>query len=307
MENGDTIRNADVNTAGRNGSGTIYHEDGSDTYINRTRSGTTVQHTDGATHNRVSVGDDGKISATGNINREVDPTKDGATVTHVGYDTDHGSYNTTITDNQTGTKYYGATDDRDGQTVGVETRSGVKVEADRSSSGSLNAKLRADKVKLGEDTAMNNTNVNVAAGTASTSISHGDGSDTYVNRTRSGTTIQHTNGATHNSVSVGDDGSIEIKGNINREVDPDKDGVTVTHVGYNTGKGEAEATITNNRTGRKVYVEKEKDGFTIGTEKGPDSRTSVSIDKSGEINIKGKGGRSVNVTKAIRFIKGLTR
>ena len=301
---GDTeIRNANFNLRDQTASGTLHHENGTETAINTNKSGATVTHRDGDSYTQVGVGRDGSVDLKGVISRDVDPTKDGATVTHVGYDTAQQSGTVILTDNQTGDNIRlskGST----GEQVGLYGDNGSKnVKLSHDSQG-FNVKGHAFETKVG-DTEIRNANFNLRDQTASGTLHHENGTETDINTNKSGATVTHRNGDSYSQVGVGRDGKIGLQGRISRAADPEKEGLTVTQVDYNTSNKSVQTVITDNKSGQNVSIGRDSDGIKISAG-GTQGRTTVTIGEDG-VNIKGKNGRSVNVSKIASFIRGLTR
>lgn len=150
--------------------------------------------------------------------------------------------------------------------------------------------------------------VDTESGTGFVGITDGTTSNgVYVNRTAHGTSTTVTvNDNSNVRVSVGDDGKVGGKVNINRDADPTKDGVTVTNVSCNTDENSAKVTTTHNKTGIKTTVQKSGDTYSVGAEKGPGRSVTVSMDKKGEISVKA-GGSNLPVKKIVDIFKGLKR
>ncbi|MGN1080080.1 MAG: hypothetical protein ACI4TE_07915, partial [Alphaproteobacteria bacterium] len=131
---GDTeVTNANFNLRDRTASGTLHHEDGTQTSINTNRSSTTITHKDGDSYHSANVGNDGKVGLHGRISRAADPTKDGATVTEFTYDTSKESVGTVITDNNSG-REVSISRDRNGIKInsgdGIRTNVSVTLDKD---------------------------------------------------------------------------------------------------------------------------------------------------------------------------------
>ena len=262
-----------------------------------------MTHRDGDSYTQVGVGRDGKIGLQGQINRMADPTKDGATVTHVGYNTAQESGTVILTDNQTGNNIRfskGST----GEQVGLYGDNGSKnIKLSHDSQG-FNVKGHAFETKVG-DTEITNANFNLRDQTASGTLHHENGTETDINTNKSGATVTHRNGDSYSQVGVGRDGKIGLQGRISRAADPEKEGLTVTQVDYNTSNKSVQTVITDNKSGQNVSIGRDSDGIKISAG-GTQGRTTVTIGEDG-VNIKGKNGRSVNVSKIASFIRGLTR
>ena len=102
-EIGDTeVTNANFNLRDRSVSGTLHHDNGTETFVNANNSAAEISHKDGDSFHNVSVGKDGSVGLHGRIARAADPTKDGVTMTDFTYDTHKGSVGAVITDNDSG-------------------------------------------------------------------------------------------------------------------------------------------------------------------------------------------------------------
>ena len=148
-------------------------------------------------------------------------------------------------------------------------------------------------------------NFNVHDQTADATIHHENGTETFVNTNSSKTTVTHQYGDSYSQVNVGRDGSVGLQGRISRMADPTKEGVTMTGASYNTESLSASATFTDNKSGNNVTIGRDSEGISISGGN-TQTRTTVTIGEDG-VNIKGKNGRSVNLSKIASFIKGLTR
>ena len=252
----------------------------------------------------MNIGDDGKVGLQGRISRDIDPTKDGVTMNDMTYNTEKMTGSVTFTDNQSGDNVvvsHGTSQDQ----IGLYNDTGSKnIKISHDTQG-FNAKGHAFETEIG-DTEVTNANFNLRDRTASGTIHHDDGTETFVNTNRSSSTITHKDGDSFHSVNVGNDGKVGLQGRIARAADPTKNGVTVTDFTYNTHQESVGAVITNNESGREVSISRDKNGIKIDAGNGIQTNVSVTLDKDG-INIKGKNGRKVNVGKVIGFIKGLTR
>ena len=124
---------SNFNLRDRTASGTLHHEDGTQTSINTNRSSTTITHKDGDSYHSANVGNDGKVGLHGRISRAADPTKDGATVTEFTYDTSKESVGTVITDNNSG-REVSISRDRNGIKInsgdGIRTNVSVTLDKD---------------------------------------------------------------------------------------------------------------------------------------------------------------------------------
>ena len=97
-----TVSINNFNLRDRSVSGTLHHDNGTETFVNANNSAAEISHKDGDSFHNVSVGKDGSVGLHGRIARAADPTKDGVTMTDFTYDTHKGSVGAVITDNDSG-------------------------------------------------------------------------------------------------------------------------------------------------------------------------------------------------------------
>ena len=129
---GDTeVTNTNFNFRDQTASGTLHHENGSETLLNTNRSNTTITHRDGDSYHQANVGRDGQVGLQGRISRMADPEKEGVTVTDFNYNTHQGSVETVITDNKSG-RNVSISRDRNGIDIstgdGVQTNTTVSID-----------------------------------------------------------------------------------------------------------------------------------------------------------------------------------
>ena len=302
---GDTrVTNVNANLRDQTASGTLHHDDGSKTSLNSNSSNTTVTRQDGDSYSQVKAGRDGSLNAKGSIYRDADPTKEGVTMTRVDYDTAQKSARTVLTDNQTGNNMEIERNNAN-EHVGLYADNGSKNVKLVNNTQGLNAKGHAYETQIG-DTRVTNVNANLRDQTASGTLHHDDGSKTSLNSNSSNTTVTRQDGDSYSQVKVGRDGKVGLQGRISKMADPEKEGVTVTRVDYNTAQRSAKAVITDNQTGRTVSVAPDRNGIKISTGGNGKTDATISFDRNG-INIQGKGGKKINVSKIASFIKGFSR
>ena len=299
-----TVSINNFNLRDRSVSGTLHHDNGTETFVNVNNSAAEISHKDGDSFHNVSVGKDGSVGLHGRIARDIDPTKDGVTMNDMTYNTEKMTGSVTLTDNQSGDNVvisHGTSQDQ----IGLYNNIGSKnIKLSHDSQG-FNVKGHAFKTEIG-DTEVTNANFNLRDRSVSGTLHHDNGTETFVNVNNSAAEISHKDGDSFHNVSVGKDGSVGLHGRIARAADPTKDGVTMTDFTYDTHKGSVGAVITDNDSGREVSISRNKEGVEISSGDGIKTNVSVTLGKDG-INIQGKNGRKVNVGKVIGFIKGLTR
>ena len=299
-----TVSINNFNLRDRSVSGTLHHDNGTETFVNVNNSAAEISHKDGDSFHNVSVGKDGSVGLHGRIARDIDPTKDGVTMNDMTYNTEKMTGSVTLTDNQSGDNVvisHGTSQDQ----IGLYNNIGSKnIKLSHDSQG-FNVKGHAFKTEIG-DTEVTNANFNLRDRSVSGTLHHDNGTETFVNANNSAAEISHKDGDSFHNVSVGKDGSVGLHGRIARAADPTKDGVTMTDFTYDTHKGSVGAVITDNDSGREVSISRNKEGVEISSGDGIKTNVSVTLGKDG-INIQGKNGRKVNVGKVIGFIKGLTR
>ena len=299
-----TVSINNFNLRDRSVSGTLHHDNGTETFVNVNNSAAEISHKDGDSFHNVSIGKDGSVGLHGRIARDIDPTKDGVTMNDMTYNTEKMTGSVTLTDNQSGDNVvisHGTSQDQ----IGLYNNIGSKnIKLSHDSQG-FNVKGHAFKTEIG-DTEVTNANFNLRARSVSGTLHHDNGTETFVNANNSAAEISHKDGDSFHNVSVGKDGSVGLHGRIARAADPTKDGVTMTDFTYDTHKGSVGAVITDNDSGREVSISRNKEGVEISSGDGIKTNVSVTLGKDG-INIQGKNGRKVNVGKVIGFIKGLTR
>ena len=299
-----TVSINNFNLRDRSVSGTLHHDNGTETFVNANNSAAEISHKDGDSFHNVSVGKDGSVGLHGRIARDIDPTKDGVTMNDMTYNTEKMTGSVTLTDNQSGDNVvisHGTSQDQ----IGLYNNIGSKnIKLSHDSQG-FNVKGHAFKTEIG-DTEVTNANFNLRDRSVSGTLHHDNGTETFVNANNSAAEISHKDGDSFHNVSVGKDGSVGLHGRIARDIDPTKDGVTMTDFTYDTHKRSVGAVITDNDSGREVSISRNKEGVEISSGDGIKTNVSVTLGKDG-INIQGKNGRKVNVGKVIGFIKGLTR
>ena len=299
-----TVSINNFNLRDRSVSGTLHHDNGTETFVNVNNSAAEISHKDGDSFHNVSIGKDGSVGLHGRIARDIDPTKDGVTMNDMTYNTEKMTGSVTLTDNQSGDNVvisHGTSQDQ----IGLYNNIGSKnIKLSHDSQG-FNVKGHAFKTEIG-DTEVTNANFNLRDRSVSGTLHHDNGTETFVNVNNSAAEISHKDGDSFHNVSVGKDGSVGLHGRIARAADPTKDGVTMTDFTYDTHKGSVGAVITDNDSGREVSISRNKEGVEISSGDGIKTNVSVTLGKDG-INIQGKNGRKVNVGKVIGFIKGLTR
>ncbi len=299
-----TVSINNFNLRDRSVSGTLHHDNGTETFVNVNNSAAEISHKDGDSFHNVSIGKDGSVGLHGRIARDIDPTKDGVTMNDMTYNTEKMTGSVTLTDNQSGDNVvisHGTSQDQ----IGLYNNIGSKnIKLSHDSQG-FNVKGHAFKTEIG-DTEVTNANFNLRDRSVSGTLHHDNGTETFVNANNSAAEISHKDGDSFHNVSVGKDGSVGLHGRIARAADPTKDGVTMTDFTYDTHKGSVGAVITDNDSGREVSISRNKEGVEISSGDGIKTNVSVTLGKDG-INIQGKNGRKVNVGKVIGFIKGLTR
>ena len=285
-------------------SGTLHHENGTETFVNANNSAAEITHKDGDSFHSATIGKDGSVGLHGRIARDIDPTKDGVTMSDMTYNTEKMTGSVTLTDNQSGDNVvisHGTSQDQ----IGLYNNIGSKnIKLSHDSQG-FNVKGHAFKTEIG-DTEVTNANFNLRDRSVSGTLHHENGTETFINTNNSAAEITHKDGDSFHSAAIGKDGSVGLHGRIARAADPTKDGVTVTDFAYDTHKGSVGAVITDNDSGREVSISRNKEGVKISSGDGVRTNVSVTLGKDG-INIQGKSGRKVNVGKVIGFIKGLTR
>ncbi len=293
--------------------GTIEHADGSETTINTNGGGTTISHSDDHMSTRVGIGKDGSVSVKGRITNEVDPNKEGFTATDISYDTNSGSVGTVLTNNQTGDKIVIDHSSQMGQTVSYgDSLNNNGIEVTHNNAG-VGISGHAKNVELGNGNTVRS--VNAGIGTDGTvysngTIDHADGSATTYNLNGREGVLSHSDDHTSTSVGIGKDGSVSVKGEIVNDVDPTKKGPVVESVKYDTNDLSLQARIAQYQKGESVSVSASRNGgIGISKEDANGQSSSVSYDRSG-LHIKGKSGKSVNVSredisKGIGLIRGL--
>ncbi|MBR1945407.1 MAG: hypothetical protein IJ846_03850 [Alphaproteobacteria bacterium] len=293
--------------------GTIEHADGSETTINTNGGGTTISHSDDHMSTRVGIGKDGSVSVKGRITNEVDPNKEGFTATDISYDTNSGSVGTVLTNNQTGDKIVIDHSSQMGQTVSYgDSLNNNGIEVTHNNAG-VGISGHAKNVELGNGTTVRSVNAVIATdGTVYSqgAIDHADGSATTYNLNGREGVISHSDDHTSTRVGIGKDGSVSVKGEIVNDVDPTKKGPVVESVKYDTNDLSLQARIAQYQKGESVSVSASRNGgIGISKEDADGQSSSVSYDRSG-LHIKGKSGKSVNVSredisKGISLIRGL--
>ena len=293
------IRNAGFDAGAQTAHGDIHHANGSHTAVNTNHSGATVMHQNGDTFNEAVMTRDGKFSMNGTIKTEIDPTKAGTTVNHVHYDTENASATVVVTDNQSGNHAVLARDSS-GERVGLRNSNDTAgVEVSHGSDG-FNVKGTAERVKVGSNE-IRNAGFDAGAQTAHGDIHHADGSHTAVNTNHSGATVMHQNGDSFQEVTATRDGKVGLQGRIARA---GQNGGRTT-VDYDTRQESVKVSRTT-ESGRTVTVSRDKNEIRISSGNVAQSNVTVSVDRTG-INVQGKNGRKVNISKIAKFLKGLTR
>lgn len=269
------------------------------TFTNVNASGTTNVVQNGDSFNETVTTNDGKFSVNGTIKTEIDPTKAGATVNHVHYDTENASATVVVTDNQSGNHAVLARDSS-GERVGLRNSNDTAgVEVSHGSDG-FNVKGTAERVKVGSNE-IRNAGFDAGAQTAHGDIHHADGSHTAVNTNHSGATVMHQNGDSFQEVTATRDGKVGLQGRIARA---GQNGGRTT-VDYDTRQESVKVSRTT-ESGRTVTVSRDKNEIRISSGNVAQSNVTVSVDRTG-INVQGKNGRKVNISKIAKFLKGLTR
>ena len=252
------------------------------------------------------VGKDG-ISFNGSINQIADKTKDGVTVTTVNYDTKSMNVHAAVTDNQSGTRLV-VDNNSAGQKVGVVSENGCKnVDVLNEKGKGANVYAHADKVELKDGTVLRNNSVDLRAGHAATQINHNDGSQTGVRLDKNSANISHNKGGVSNQMHIDKNGKVTFNGMVTQSADPTKKGVTITALNYDTKNMNVHAAITQNQSGNTVVIDRNSSGIGIRSqdERGQ-TKFGITIGRDG-VNIRGKNGKTVNVGKVLKMLKGLTR
>ena len=284
----------------------INHTDGGQTGIRIDKGSLNVSHNEGLSYNQMHVGKDG-ISFNGSINQVADKTQDGVTVTTVNYDTKSMNVHAAVTDNQSGTRLV-VDNNSAGQKVGVVSEDGCKnVDVLNEKGKGANIYAHADKVELKDGTVLRNNSVDLRAGHAATQINHTDGGQTGVRIDKNSANISHNKGGVSNQMHIDKDGKITFNGMVTQSADRSKSGVTVTALNYDTKNMNVHAAVTDNKTGNTVVIDRNSSGIGIRSqdERGQ-TKFGVTIGRDG-VNIRGKSGKTVNVGKVLKMIKGFVR
>ena len=119
--------------------------------------------------------------------------------------------------------------------------------------------------------------------------------------------IRLYNGGVSNQMHIDKDGKITFNGMVTQSADRSKSGVTVTALNYDTKNMNVHAAVTDNKTGNTVVVDRNSSGIGIRSqdERGQ-TKFGVTIGRDG-VNIRGKSGKTVNVGKVLKMIKGFVR
>ena len=306
LKDGTVLRNNSVDLRAGHAATQINHTDGGQTGIRIDKDSANISHNKGLSYNQMHVGKDG-ISFNGSINQIADKTKDGVTVTTVNYDTKSMNVHAAITDNQSGTR--GVLDNNSsGQKVSVVSENGCKnVDVLNEKGKGANVYAHADKVELKDGTVLRNNSVDIRAGHAATQINHNDGSQTGVRLDKNSANISHNKGGVSNQMHIDKNGKVTFNGMVTQSADPTKKGVTITALNYDTKNMNVHAAITQNQSGNTVVIDRNSSGIGIRSqdERGQ-TKFGITIGRDG-VNIRGKNGKTVNVGKVLKMLKGLTR
>ena len=226
-------------------------------------------------HQHVNVDNDGNVSAHANWNTLPDKTQDGITVTHVGYDTDNGSGKIAATDNKSGVIYSASTHDNASEfKVGVEK--GVSDYVYASTDGGIRG--QATDIKINDNTTIEGVRADTHGRHGSMEVRH-DGTRYQANVKRSGASVSRDLPGGHATVEA-DKGGVNGHFNINRQIDKDKDGFTVTHMDADTRHGSAGIKVGDNKSD-VIYSASTRDNaseFKVGVEKGVSDYVYASTD-----------------------------
>ena len=306
LKDGTVLRNNSVDLRAGHAATQINHTDGGQTGIRVDKGSLNVSHNEGLSYNQMHVGKDG-ISFNGSINQVADKTRDGVTVTTVNYDTKSMNVHAAVTDNQSGTRLV-VDNNSAGQKVGVVSEDGCKnVDVLNEKGKGANIYAHADKVELKDGTVLRNNSVDLRAGHAATQINHADGGQTGVRIDKNSANISHNKGGVSNQMHIDKDGKITFNGMVTQSADRSKSGVTVTALNYDTKNMNVHAAVTDNKTGNTVVVDRNSSGIGIRSqdERGQ-TKFGITIGRDG-VNIRGKSGKTVNVGKVLKMIKGFVR
>ncbi len=269
---------------------------------------TNITYNDGKTSfATMHIDKDGKITFNGSLNQAADRTQSGATLTTANFDTKSMNVHAAITDNQSGTRLV-VDNNSAGQKVGVVSEDGCKnIDVLNEKGKGANVYAHADKIELKDGTVLRNNSVDLRAGHAATQINHNNGSQTGVRLDKNSANISHNKGGVSNQMHIDKNGKVTFNGMVTQSADPTKKGVTITALNYDTKNMNVHAAITQNQSGNTVVIDRNSSGIGIRSqdERGQ-TKFGITIGRDG-VNIRGKSGKTVNVGKVLKMLKGLTR